>query len=74
MLCVRPRHLIAKYKQLKHEFEEISKDCEVEAELFMDVPTTFQVLTRLGEISSSLARAPLCKSEAISIEPMVSAL
>lgn len=73
MLCLRPRHLIAKYKQLKHEFEEISKDCE-EAELFMDVPTTFQVLTRLGEISSSLARASLCKSEAISIEPMVSAL
>lgn len=64
----------AKHKQPKHDFEEISKDCEVEAELLMDVPTTFQVLTQLGEISSSLARSPLCKSKAISIEPVVSAL
>lgn len=46
-LLVRPSYLIAEYKQPKHEFEEISKDCEMEA--------TFQVLTELGEISSSLA-------------------
>lgn len=71
---MRPRYSIAKHKQPKHDFEEISKDCEMEAELLMDFPTTFQVLTQLGEISSSLARSPLCKSKAISIEPVVSAL
>lgn len=52
---VRQRHPIAKYKQLKHEFEEISKDYKVEAELFTDVPTNFPILTQLGEIPSSLA-------------------
>lgn len=66
---VRPRHLIAKYKQLTHEFEGISEDYEVEAELFTDVPTKFPILTQLCEIPLSWHNLPSVKAKPSQLNP-----
>lgn len=64
VVCLR--HLIAKYKQLPHEFEEMSEDCEVEAELFT---TKFPILSQLCEIPLSWHNLPSVKAKPSQLNP-----